>query len=153
MTLLYSKINGTCEARRGKARRLTRSIFLVDTTVAFHVYNASKEAINSTHIFNMLRIFKTNINKIYMNHSQGHRDYPDTDYDSSIATAHAFLRNAAAETILTNITQLSRDLRFFATPVSSAASLPSVSSDGTKLSLERSTSKMTSGSEATRASA
>jgi hypothetical protein len=44
-------------------------------------------------------------------------------------------------------------LRFFETPVSSAACLPPASSDGTKLGLERSTSKMTSGRVATRASA
>jgi hypothetical protein len=46
-------------------------------------------------------------------------------------------------------------LRFFGTlvPVSLAASLQSIYSDGTKLGLERSTSKMTSGSVATRESA
>jgi hypothetical protein len=49
-------------------------------------------------------------------------------------------------------THSSPRLRFFGTLVS-AVSIPSVSSDGTKLGLERSTSKMTSGSAATRASA
>jgi hypothetical protein len=44
-------------------------------------------------------------------------------------------------------------LRFVGLPVSLVASLPPASSDGTNLSLERSTSKMTSGSVAARASA
>jgi hypothetical protein len=71
-----------------------------------------------------------------------------------ITRPNAFLRDAAAETILTNTTnQSSLHLRFFGTPVSSAASLSPVFSDGTKLGLERSTSKMTSESVATRASA
>jgi hypothetical protein len=86
-----------------------------------------------------------------MNYPRRHRDYPDKDCDS-LATAHAFLRDTAAETILTK-TQSSQHLRFVGTPVSSAASLPPVSSDGTKLGLERSTSKMTSGSVVTWASA
>ena len=79
--------------------------------------------------------------------------YSDNDYDS-LATAHAFLRDAAAETILTKTTTHSSSrLRLLRTRVSSAASLPSVFSNDTKLGLERSTSKMTSGSLATRASA
>ena len=51
---------------------------------------------------------------------------------------------------LKTTTHWSPRLRF---PVSVTASLPSVSSVGTKLGLERSTSKMTSGSVATRANA
>jgi hypothetical protein len=35
-----------------------------------------------------------------MNHQQRHQDHPDKDYDS-LANTHAFLRDAAAETILT----------------------------------------------------
>jgi hypothetical protein len=120
-------------------------IYKADTL--FYAYNASKEATT-------LRIRATNINKIYMNHPQRHLvDYPDNDCDS-LATAHAFLRDAAAKSILTNTkTQTSPRLRFFGTPASLTASFPSVSSDGTKLGLERSTSKMTSGSVATWASA
>jgi hypothetical protein len=73
----------------------------------------------------------------------------------SLATPHVLLPDTAAETSLTKATaHLSPRLRFVRTPVSLAASLlPSVSSDGTKLGLEPSTSKLTSGSIATRASA
>jgi hypothetical protein len=35
-----------------------------------------------------------------MNHPQRHQDHPDKDYDS-LANTHAFLRDAAAEIILT----------------------------------------------------
>jgi hypothetical protein len=59
------------------------------------------------------------------------RDYPGKFYD---------------------LTHSSPRLRFFGTPVS-AASIPSVSSDGIKLGLKHKTSKMTSGSVAARASA
>jgi hypothetical protein len=57
----------------------------------------------------------------------------------------------SAETILTKTkttAHSSQRLRF-GTPVSSVASLPFISSDGTKLSLERITSEMTSGNVAT----
>jgi hypothetical protein len=57
-----------------------------------------------------------------MNHPQRHRDYPDKDYDS-LVTAHAFPRDAAAETTLTNTTtHSSPHLRFSETPVFLATS-------------------------------
>jgi hypothetical protein len=46
---------------------------------------------------------QTNINNIYMNHSQRNRDYPGKDYDSLATTLHEFLRYAIVETILTKI--------------------------------------------------
>jgi hypothetical protein len=62
-------------------------------------------------------------------------------------------RHCRDETILSDTTtRSSLHLRFFATPASLTALLPSVSSEGTKLGLERSTSKMTLGKVATRAS-
>ena len=49
-----------------------------------------------------------------------HRDYPDEDYDS-LATTHAFLRDAAAETSMTKTTTHSSPrLRLPGTPVSLA---------------------------------
>jgi hypothetical protein len=54
--------------------------------------NASKKPLRYVHV-QQIDI------KIDMNHPQRHRDYPDEDYDS-LVTAHAFLRDAAAETRL-----------------------------------------------------
>jgi hypothetical protein len=68
---------------------------------------------------------------------------PDKEYDS-LETTHAFLSDAAADSIPTKATtQSSPRLRFVGTTLSLAASLPSVSTDGTKLGLDRSKSKMT----------
>jgi hypothetical protein len=71
---------------------------------------------------------------------------------------NVFLRDATANIILIKTktkTQSLPSLRFFGIPVSVAASslLISVLPDGTKLGLERSTSKMASGNVATRARA
>jgi hypothetical protein len=63
----------------------------------------------------------TNIIRIYINHPQRHRDDLHKDYDS-LATAHAFLRDAATETILTN-TVLRRSLTRYPAYVSSDADI------------------------------
>jgi hypothetical protein len=77
-----------------------------------------------------------------MNHPRRPRDYAENDKASLAST----------ETILVETTTHSSPrLHFVGAPVSPAASLPSVSSGGTKLDLERRTSKITS--VATRASA
>jgi hypothetical protein len=66
----------------------------------------------------------------------------------------AYLRHAAIDIILTNTTtHSSLHLAFYGRTASFAVFLPDASSDGTKLGLERSTSKMTRGSVAIQASA
>jgi hypothetical protein len=89
-------------------------------------------------------------NKIYINHPQRHRDYPDKDYDS-LATTHAFLLDATAETVL----RITRHRACVSSVRRNLWPLPSLLYLQTApiFCLERSTSKMTSGSVATRASA